>query len=148
MAKVRIVYGSETGNTESIAEAIRDHIKSKGHDVDCASAADVDAKGLGDGYDCVLMGTSVWGTDTIELQSDFEAYADAFADMGLTGKKCAAFASGDTAFELYCGGVDFIEEQYANVKATVIAEGLRIEGSDSGNESDINEWADKIVAAL
>lgn len=148
MTKVRIVYGSETGNTESIAQVIADHMKAKGCDVQCESAADVDAKGLGDGYDCVLMGVSVWGTDTIELQSDFEAYEDAFSEMGLEGKKCAAFASGDTGFEFYCGGVDFIQEKFADVKATLVADGLRIEGDASGNESEITAWADEILVAL
>ncbi len=148
MAKVRIVYGSETGNTESIAECIQKHLAGLGHSVDCDSAANVKAAGLADGYDCVLMGTSIWGTDTIELQSDFSEYEDAFGEMGLGGVKCAAFASGDTAFELYCGGVDYIEEKYGEEKATVIAEGLRIEGSASGNEDEINAWADKIHSSL
>lgn len=148
MAKVRIVYASATGNTESIAQMLEDHIKSKGHDVDCSSAGDVAAKGLGDGYDCVLMGTSIWGTDTIELQEDFEAYADTFSEMGLANKKCAAFASGDTAFDLYCGGVDFIEEKYGEVKAHIITEGLRIEGDGSGSKDEVISWADTIVASL
>ncbi len=148
MAKIRIVYGSETGNTESIAECIQKHLAGLGHSVDCESAANVEASGLAGGYDCVLMGTSIWGTDTIELQSDFVEYENSFSDMGLNGVKCAAFASGDTAFELYCGGVDFIEEKYNEEKAVIIAEGLRIEGGASGNEDEIVAWADKINSSL
>ncbi len=148
MSKVRIVYGSETGNTESIAEALAVHLKGLGHEVDCQSAGKVSAKGLGDGFDCVLMGVSVWGTDTIELQSDFEAYDGAFGDMGLSGKKCAAFASGDTSFELYCGGVDFIEEQYKAVGASIITEGLRVEGGADDGADDIKGFAESIAKAL
>ncbi len=148
MSKIRIVYGSETGNTESIAEALATNLKSAGHEVDCQSAAKVPAKGLGDGFDCVLMGTSVWGTDSIELQSDFEAYDNAFGDMGLSGKKCAAFASGDTMYELYCGGVDYIEGQYKAVGADVITEGLRIEGDAGDGADDIKSFAEAISKAL
>ena len=148
MAKICIVYGSTTGNTESIAEVIAEHMRSKGHEVECNGAADVEPEGLGTGFDCVLLGTSIWGTDSIELQSDFEEYADAFPEMDLEGKKCAAFASGDAGFELFCAGVDFIEEQYNNVKATIIVEGLRIEGDASGNENKILEWTDRVIAAL
>lgn len=148
MAKIRIVYGSETGNTESIAELIASTLQDLNHEVSCESAADVKASGLGTGYDCVLMGTSIWGTDTIELQSDFSEYEDAFGEMDLEGKKCAAFASGDTSFELYCGGVDFIEEKYKEVKAEIIAEGLRIDGGSSGNEDDIKAFAEEISKSL
>ncbi len=94
MAKIRIVYGSETGNTESIAELVRDELKNMGHEVNCESAGDVPADGLGNGYDCVLLGTSIWGIDEVELQSDFEAYDGNFESMGLEGKPCAAFTSG------------------------------------------------------
>lgn len=148
MANIRIVYGSETGNTESIAELLAKELSAKGHDVDCKSAANVDASGLGDGFDCVLMGASVWGTDTIELQSDFSEYDGSFDSMGLSGKKCAAFASGDSSFELFCGAVDFIEEQYKAVGAAIITDGLRVDGDASSSNDDIVDWADSIHKAL
>ncbi len=148
MSKIRIVYGSETGNTESIAVMVKDELSKKGHEVDCVSAGDVSAKGLADGFDCVLMGVSVWGIDSIELQSEFESLADGFDEMGLEGKKCAAFASGDTSYEYYCGGVDFIEGKYKDLKATIIADGLKIEGDASDNQDAVISWAEEIHAAL
>ncbi len=148
MSKIKIVYGSETGNTESIAEMLKSELAGKGHEVDCLAADQVKAEGLADGYDCVLMGVSVWGIDTIELQGDFESLSEDFDKMGLEGKKCAAFASGDTSYEYFCGGVDFIEEQYENVKAVIITDGLKLEGDASDNKADIASWADSIHKAL
>lgn len=148
MATVRIIYGSETGNTQSVAEEIARILTEKGHSVKCESAADANPKGLADGYDMVLLGTSVWGTDTIDLQSDFESFAEDFSVMGLEGVKCAAFASGDTSFEYFCGGVDFIEEHLQGVKAVLVAEGLRIEGDASGSKAEIAEWTERVAQSL
>ncbi len=148
MSKVRIVFGSETGNTESIAKMLADEISAAGHEVNCESAANVKASGLGDGYDCVLMGVSVWGIDTIELQDDFAAYDGSFDSMNLEGKKCAAFASGDTSYEYYCGGVDYIEEQLKDVKADLITDGLRVEGDASGSADEVKAFAQDIIKAL
>ncbi len=148
MAKVRIVYGSETGNTESIAEMVRDELKAKGHEVDCQSAGSVKAENLAEGYDCVLMGASAWGIDSLEMQGDFDELAEDFDKMGLEGKKCAAFASGDTSYEFYCGAVDFIEDKCKEVNATVIVEGLKLEGDAGDNKSDIASWAEDINKAL
>ncbi len=148
MSKIKIVHGSETGNTESIADALAGHLKGLGHEVDCASAAKTPAKGLADGFDCVLMGASVWGTDEIELQSDFSDYEGNFGDMGLSGKKCAAFASGDTSYELFCGAVDFIEGEYKKVNADIITDGLRVDGDASDAADEIKAFAETISKAL
>lgn len=148
MANVRIVYGSETGNTESIAEEIARILTEKGHSVQCESAADADPKNLAEGYDLVLLGTSVWGTDTIDLQSDFESFAEDFSVMGLEGVKCAAFASGDTSFQYFCGGVDYIEEHLQGANAVLAAEGLRIEGDASGSKAEIAEWTERLAQSL
>ncbi len=148
MANVRIIYGSETGNTESIAEEIARILKEKGHTVLCQGAADADTSNIAEGYDMVLLGTSVWGTDSIDLQSDFESFASDFGALGLEGVKCAAFASGDTSFEYYCGGVDWIEEHLQEVNAKIVNEGLRIEGDASGSKDEIAEWAEKIAQSL
>ncbi len=146
MSKVRIIFGSETGNTESIAELLAKCLTEKGHEVVCESAANVKAKDLAVGYDCVLLGASVWGIDTIELQSDFDELAQSFGDMGLT--KGAAFASGDTAFELYCAAVDFVEEEFNKLGVEILLEGLRVEGHAADNKGQIEEWANALAEKL
>lgn len=148
MAKIRIIYGSETGNTKSIAEELSRLLSAKGHAVQCESAGDTAPQGIGIGFDIVLLGTSVWGTDEIELQSDFEAFAEDFSIMGFKGVKCAAFASGDISFEHFCGGVDFIEEHLQSAGAVLAAEGLRLEGNAAGNKGEIAAWVENLVQNL
>ncbi len=148
MSKIHIVYGSQTGNTKSIAEMLESELTTKGHIVNCKDASEVPARNLAEGYDCILLGTSVWGIDSIELQMDFETYSDSFGEMGLSGKKCAAFASGDMAYDCFCGGVDFIEEEYRKFNANIITEGLRVEGDAESNSKLVKEFAEKIAKFL
>ena len=137
MSKILIVYGSSTGNTESIAEAIAKILGDKGHEVTIRNAAEVSAEGLAQGYDAVLFGSSVWGIDEVEFQDDFAPLVDEFGSMGLSGGKVAAFASGDSSYENFCGAVDVLESKAKEVGATLIAEGLRVEGDASAAPEDI-----------
>ena len=142
MSKILIVYGSSTGNTESIAEAIAKILGDKGHEVTIRNAAEVSAEG----YDAVLFGSSVWGIDEVEFQDDFAPLVDEFGSMGLSGGKVAAFASGDSSYENFCGAVDVLESKAKEVGATLIAEGLRVEGDASAAPEDIKAFAEEVAA--
>lgn len=146
--KVLIVYGSTTGNTASIAEALAKQIDNAGHAATLLNAADATVNGMCEGYDAVLLGCSAWGTDTIELQDDFQPIFDDLDKTGIKGKKAAAFASGDSSFEFFCGSVDAIEEALKGLDAEIMEDGLKIEGDYSGSSDDVDDWGARIIAAL
>lgn len=149
MSRALIIYGSTTGNTEGIAEKISELLTAAGVETDLRNAADVsDCKNIADGFDAVLMGCSCWGDEDIELQDDFAPLAEQFGDMGLAGKKMAAFASGDTSYQHYCGAVDVIEAAAKDNGATVVAEGLRVEGGASDAPDEIAAFADAVAKSL
>ena len=143
MAKILEVYGSTTGNTESIAHAIEAKLQAAGNDVTVVNAADAQADGLADGYDAVLF-----GDEDIEMQEDFAALFENADKMNLKGKKIAAFASGDRSYPHFCGAVDVVEETGKKLGAEIITDGLRIEGDGSDCEDDIASWADDIAKAV
>ena len=146
--KVLIVYGSTTGNTAGIAEALGEQIGAAGHEVVVKNAADVTAEGLCDGYDAVLFGCSAWGTDEVELQDDFNTLFEEFDSIGAKGKKFACFASGDSSFEHFCGAVDVLENRLAGLGASIMEEGLKVEGDYSGSKDDVDDWGRRIIADL
>jgi len=146
--KVLIVYGSTTGNTASIAEALAKQIDNAGHNATLVNASDASADGLCDGFDAVLFGCSAWGTDTIELQDDFQPIFDDLDKTGVKGKKAAAFASGDSNFEFFCGAVDAIEEALKGLGVDLMEDGLKVEGDYSGSSDDVDAWGERILAAL
>ena len=146
--KVLIVYGSTTGNTAGIAEALGEQISGAGHEVTVKNAADVKAEGLCNGYDAVLFGCSAWGTDEVEMQDDFNTLFEDFDAIGVSGRKAACFASGDSSFEHFCGAVDVIEQRLSGLGATIMEEGLKVEGDYSGSRDDVEEWGRRILADL
>ena len=162
MSKVLIVFGSSTGNTEGIAQKLEEIIAAAGHDVTLKNAADVDADGLAEGYDAVLLGCSAWGDDELELQDDFIPLYENMEAMGLSGVKLSAFASGDSSYTHFCGAVDAIEAKGKDLGAQIVAdrpqqvapgaflvaEGLKVDGTVSDAPDAVQEFAAAVLAAL
>lgn len=149
MHKVLIVFGSTTGNTESIASAIAEILENQGVRVEIKNASEIsDCKNLVSGYDAVLMGCSCWGDTDIELQDDFAPLVDQFSSMGLSRTKVAAFASGDSSYVHFCGAVDVIENAAKKCGANIITDGLRVEGDASTAPEEIQAFAEAIVQDL
>ena len=148
MSKVLILFGSSTGNTESIAQKLEELIAAGGHDVTLLNAAKAAAKNLADGYDAVLMGCSAWGVEDLELQDDFLPLFDEMDRMGLKGKKVAAFASGDMEYDHYCGAVPVIEEKARGLGAEIICEGLKMEGDADNDPDAVSAFAEGVLKKL
>ena len=148
MSKVLIVYGSSTGNTQSIAEKLGELIRDAGHEADVKDAADVSPENLMEGYDAALLGCSAWGEDEVEMQDDFLPLFEAFDRIGLSGRKVAAFASGDQSYPHFCGAVDAIESRAKELGANVIAEGLKMEGDATADPEAVVIFAQAVVKNL
>lgn len=143
MSAILIVYGSTTGNTESVAERVASTLSKAGHEVALKNAADIAAKGLAEGFDLVLLGCSTWGDEDIELQDDFVPVYENLEEAGLGGKKVAVFGCGDSSYTHFCGAVDAIEEKAASLGANVVVGSLKIDGDpDLG---DAAAWAMEAV---
>ena len=67
MANILIVYGSTTGNRCSVAKNIEQILFEQGNTFDAIGVSAVNAKGLCENYDLVLVGYSTCGDEEIEL---------------------------------------------------------------------------------
>ena len=87
--KVAVIYWSQTGNTEAMANAVASGAKAKGADVDLivADGSDVDVTS----YDGVALGCPAMGAEELE-DSEFQPTYDSLKDS-LAGKKVALFGS-------------------------------------------------------
>ncbi len=148
MSKVLIVYGSSTGNTQSIAEKVGELIRAAGHEANVVNAGEVAAENLTDGYDAALFGCSAWGEEELEMQDDFLPLFESFDKAGLSGRKVAAFASGDQTYAHFCGAVDAIEERARELGATVMAEGLKMEGDAAADPDAVASFAQAVIKNL
>lgn len=148
MASILIVYGSTTGNTESVAETIGSKLETAGHTVSVKEVSDVSTKGLCNAYDTVLFGCSTWGNDEIELQDDFVPFFDSFDALEAKGKNVAVFGCGDSGYTYFCGAVDAIQEKLSEQGANILVEGLKIDGDPQSEKSAIDAWADSVAKRL
>lgn len=146
MSKTLIVYGSTTGNTESVSDDIAKILENNGHSVEILSAADVTVDNMADGYDAVFLGCSTWGDEDVELQDDFIAVFENLDKAGLKGKKVAVFGCGDSSYEHFCGAVDVIEEKSESLGGVMLGDSLKIDGEPDRGE--VTAWTETIVAKL
>ena len=65
MKKAAVIYWSGTGNTEAMANAVLEGMKSAGADAVLLTASDVDGSAVG-GYDAVALGCPAMGSEVLE----------------------------------------------------------------------------------
>ncbi len=139
MGKALVVYGSTSGNTESVARVVAKTLEGQGLAVDLRDVAGIEPKGLAEGYDLIVLGCSTWGDEDIELQEDFIPLYDAMETAGLSGKNVAVFGCGDSSFTHFCGAVDAIAAKAASLGATIPEQPLKIDGDPDDDE--VRDWA-------
>lgn len=88
MSKVAIVYWSGTGNTEMMANAVKDGASSS--DVSLFTASEFDAS-MVDDFDAIAFGCPAMGAEVLE-ESEFEPMFSSILSK-LNGKKIALFGS-------------------------------------------------------
>ena len=88
MSKVAVIYWSSTGNTEAMAEAVRDGAAEAGAEVDYLTC---DQVGSISGYSGIALGCSAMGDEELD-QDEFQPMWDSIKGS-LAGKKVALFGS-------------------------------------------------------
>ena len=143
MAKAIVIYGSETGNTESVAEQIAAGLKDENLEVTLKNVTETDVEELSN-YDLILLGSSTWGDEEKELQADMVDFYEELERINLSGKPTAAFGCGDRDYTHFCGAVDLLEERLEQIGARLLDEGLRVDDQDD-EEVDAREWARELA---
>jgi flavodoxin I len=91
MARIGLFFGTQTGNTQTLAEDIQKALGGDGivtlHDVSNAEAGD-----LAD-YDTLIIGCPTWNIG--EMQSDWEGLYEELDEVDFNGKTVAYFGPGD-----------------------------------------------------
>lgn len=90
MAKVAVVFWTQGGHTETMANAVAEGAKEKGADVSVLFCSDFNAGMVGD-YDAIAFGCPAMGSEVLE-EAEFQPMWD---DCGskLGGKKIGLFGS-------------------------------------------------------
>jgi flavodoxin I len=132
MAKIGLFFGTQTGNTETLAEAIQKEFGGANvvtlHDIAQASVEDFSE------HDCLILGCPTWNVG--ELQSDWAGFYDDDLDkVNFINKKVAYFGAGDQVgyAENFQDAIGILEEKISELGGTTVGH-CSIEGYDF-NES-------------
>lgn len=165
MKTTAIIYGTNGGNTKTVAKKIAARIQG-------ASLLDVSAIGIAEleGFDNLILGTSTWGMG--DLQDDWEAFLPQLKKANLDGKNVALFGLGDSSAypDTFVDGMGILYEALLNKPCRLIgsvqAEGYTFESSrafdgamfaglplDEDNEYDktderVRLWVDDLLQYL
>jgi flavodoxin short chain len=151
MANTLILYGSLTGNTQSVAEKIQSICQSKGKEVEVKNIADADAQDLTGPHSCLIFASSTW--DDGHLQADWADFMERTANqpIDLTGKKVAIFGCGDSNYSVFCGAVEVLEQEFLVKRhGEKLMESLKIDGFPdmTENQTAIQAWAEQLANVL
>jgi flavodoxin I len=92
MKKIAIIYGSTTGNTQTVAKNIAEKLSSE--DVQLIEASNLKVEDV-ETFPNLILGTSTWGLG--DLQDDWETALPILKKSNLNGKTVALFGLGDSS---------------------------------------------------
>ncbi|WP_373478709.1 flavodoxin FldA [Geminocystis sp.] len=130
MAKIGLFFGTQTGNTETIAKAIQAVL---GGDsvVDLLDVANVQVDDLKE-YKFLIIGCPTWNIG--ELQSDWEGLYEDLEQIDFSGKKIAYFGTGDQT-----GYPDNFQDAMGILEEKISSLGGKTIGYWSTDDYDFNE---------
>ena len=122
--KIFIGYVSMSGNTEDIANILKDVLSSSSCEVEmgCLDSIDVETLTM---YDFILIGTYTWGDG--DLPYEVEDFYDELDHLDLEDVYAACFGSGDYAYPKFCEAVDTLANKLAEEGCHVFNQRLKIE---------------------
>jgi len=147
MAKIILVFGSTSGNTEDLTESVVDGLKSGGAEVTVKNVTDASVNELKD-YDAIVFGCPTYGDG--ELQDDFIDFSAAMSNISLEGKKAAVFGPGDSGSypDTFCQAVDILEDMLKKYGAKIVVDGLKVDGDVIAAIVDAETWGSEVAGAI
>lgn len=142
--KAIVVFGSTTGNTEVLAEAVAEGLKVAGCEVLVRDASQANPSELKE-HELVVLGSSTWGDG--ELQDDMDDFVRSFGSLAFEATPAAVFGAGDTSYDRFCEAVVTLSEELTARGARLVVEPFKVDGSVDRQLGNAAAWAASIVTA-
>lgn len=127
--KIGLFYGTQTGNTQTVAESIQKILGSS--IVDIHDISETDTKDFAP-YKCLIIGCPTWNIG--ELQADWDGIYSELDDVDFSGKKVAYFGIGDQV-----GYADNFQDAIGILEEKISDRGGKTVGYWSTDGYDFNE---------
>ncbi len=142
---VKILYGTETGNSEELVKQACETLKKSGIESEVVDMGDISLNDL-KGCNTVFLITSTWGdgeapgnaADLLEaLQSEKEKC--------LSDLNYAVFGIGESIYEHFCQAAIDFDDALLNLGAKRL---LPVEKSEDDNEGNLQEWLKNLISQV
>lgn len=145
MSEILIFFATQTGNAETAAEMIRDHLRARGLAASIINIAHLTMEKFLEPR--VIIGTaSTWGDgEPPDDAIDFWAALGALSGQPLAGHRFAIYALGDSCYDEFCAFGKNLDAAFERLGAQRL---VTRHDCDIDFEDDIAPWADRLAAAL
>lgn len=145
MAALTILYGTETGNAEDLAERTLKRAQEEGLEASLSNVFDFAPEKLKETDKAVII-ISTWGEgDPPDEATDFCDSVNDDEVTGLDNLEYAVLALGDSGYDDFCGCGRKLDESLKRNGAKQIIERVDV---DVDFEDEYEAWSDKLFAAL
>ena len=149
MAKIRIIYGSETGNTRQAAHIIENWLNQYGHKVQILAARETEPTDICRGVELTVLGSSSRGdNNSISFPPSFAHFYEKLREGKIKRKKIALFGCGDRHKPFFCGAVELLKEKVGDLGGELITKPLYIDGSPLEAQENLQLWSQEVSQSL
>ena len=148
MTEIQILFGTESGNAELVADDIAETFGNAGTEARVVAMEDFDITSLA-GLSTVVVVTSTYGEG--ELPATTAPFAQAVLDdkPDLSTLRFAAFGLGDSSYETYNNAIDILTKDLKSLGALQLGETGRHDAVSGESFTDAAaSWAKTIVDQL
>ncbi|ALX50309.1 flavodoxin domain-containing protein [Lentibacillus amyloliquefaciens] len=126
MGKVLLLYASMTGNTEAMANIMKETVEKRGHSVVTKTFEmdPIDVEKL-TSFDGILVGTYSWDDGTLPFE--VEDFYEELDETDITGMPAGVFGSGESFYPTFGGAANLMGDRLEEKQANLVPERLIVE---------------------
>ncbi len=142
---IRVLYGTETGNSEELAEELAEILRDAGHTVNCNNLEDYKVQQLKQEH-CVIAITSTHGDgDPPEPARGFFEELEGRKAPALGHLHYAVLGLGDTSYEFFCEAAKTLDRRFSELGGKPVAARL---DCDVDYDEQAEQWFASIKSGL
>lgn len=146
MATAKIVYASMTGNTEEIAEIVKENLERLAINVEINECTTVDAEVFLD-TDIAIVATYTYGDG--ELPDEIVDFYEDLQKLNLAGKIYGVCGSGDTYYDQFCKSVDDFDHVFGTTGALKGAKNVKVDlAVEDDDREKLKLFADSLAKKI
>ncbi len=148
MSTITILFGTESGNAEMVADDLSANLSAAGLDNDTADMSDYDVADLADAEMVVLI-TSTYGEGELpETTAPFYAALEQ-SRPDLSALRFAAFGLGDSTYETYNNAIEILRALMLELGATQLGDTGKHDAASGEDPSEVADaWFDTVLTRV